>query len=944
VRHVWGSVLAHLITAAWLFTATAGPAYAHGFGQRYDLPLPLPLYLFGAAAVVALSFAVFGLFVRRAPAVHAYPCIDLLTTRLGRLIARPGVVVLVRLLGVALFAITILAGLIGDQNPYRNIAPTMVWIIWWVGLVYVSAFVGDVWALLNPWRTMFDAVGWLLSFPRTSLSVVMARRQAPAGPSSTPRPSRDGQTVPQSDTGTTGSPAFTGDDKTRGIASPAYLSAYALAQGRQADSPSFLPYPPALGVGPACALLLGFAWIELVYPNAAAPAHLAWFAIAYSLLTWTGMAVFGRKTWLEHGEAFTVVFGLFARFAPTEFRAEPRQLLLRPFGAGLVDGNPVPTSLMAFVLLLLATVLYDGFSATPAWSGLEAAFRAGLGANSAIPIRTAGLVAFWLLFLAAYLLVCKAMGAIVAGDRSALDIARSFALTLIPIAIGYHLAHYLAFLLVQGQYVIPLLSDPFGFGWNVFGTAGYRVDIGIVGARFAWYAALSAIVLGHVAAVYLGHVRAIQTFGTTRTALRSQVPLTALMVVYTFTGLSIIAGPIVEQGTPAQPTASASRTVDVPADAVLPEPGSGTLRAVGPDKLAGQRLTYRVLGSAFHDGTRVTAADLLYGYMFAYRWGVRADGSDRYDPVVDAATARLRDHLVALRFVGVDAGTKSFRVGDVDFVRELLMIDVYLALAPDDPEQDAVIAPPWSTLPWHLIVLMEEAVSRGWAAFSQGEATRRGTEWLDLVRSEGLKSRLMALRESFERDGFRPDSLQALVSVDEARKRWSALGAFHKSHGHFLVTNGPYRLKQWSETAATLEAFRDLTYPLGVGSYDAYAIPRRGFVTKVEASGARITLTGDIEIVNKFQRSFRLVRTPMQSIAADALRRADPQCRYVVMDERGRVVFAGHAGPADDATFRIDLVGRLAPGRYTMHALIAPNGNAMNADIRRIPVVIPAQP
>ena len=78
-----------------------------------------------------------------------------------------------------------------------------------------------------------------------------------------------------------------------------------------------------------------------------------------------------------------------------------------------------------------------------------------------------------------------------------------------PIAIGYHVAHYLVFLLIQGQYIIPLVSDPFGYGWNLFGTAGYRVDIAIVGARFAWYAALAAMLTGHVTAVYLAHPKAM---------------------------------------------------------------------------------------------------------------------------------------------------------------------------------------------------------------------------------------------------------------------------------------------------------------------------------------------------------------------------------------------------------------------------------------------------
>src|SRR5207244_11996263 len=92
--------------------------------------------------------------------------------------------------------------------------------------------------------------------------------------------------------------------------------------------------------------------------------------------------------------------------------------------------------------------------------------------------------------------------------RAQRDIAQSFALTLVPIAIAYHLAHYLAYLLTQGQYLVPLASDPFGYGWNLVGTAGYRVNIAIVGARFAWYAAVTSIIVGHIAAVYLADVRA----------------------------------------------------------------------------------------------------------------------------------------------------------------------------------------------------------------------------------------------------------------------------------------------------------------------------------------------------------------------------------------------------------------------------------------------------
>jgi hypothetical protein len=498
------------------------------------------------------------------------------------------------------------------------------------------------------------------------------------------------------------------------------------------------------------------------------------------------------------------------------------------------------------------------------------------------------------------------------------------------------------FLLVQGQYIIPLLSDPFGWGWNLFGTAGYRVDIALVGARFAWFTALAAIVAGHVIAVYLAHVEAMGAFAPGRAALATQLPLTALMVAYTFIGLSITAQPIVESRAVAEPVAVAAETVAVPADALLPDAGSGRLDPVGAGKSARLKLTYKVLGSAFHDGSKTSAADILYALAVAYRWGEadrRAGG--RYDPYVDAATARMRRHLLGVRIVGVDAASKSFRVGDVAFVREVFTVEAYLDIAFDEPEASALVAPPWSTLPWPLLALMEAAVERGWAAFSAEEARRRNVPWLDLVRSTALLERLSQLAAEFERAGFRPDALSDRVSAEEARRRWAMLLAFYNAHGHFLVTNGPYRLKGWSAASVTLEAFRDLTYPLGVGSYDAYAVPRRGFVTGMERSGGLVTVAADIEVIETFQRSYRLVRTPLPAIPAALLKRSAPECRYLVTDADGRVVLAGVAAPGPEAKFQIELGGRLPPGRYRLSAQIAVNGNVANADISRIDFEVP---
>jgi len=217
---------------------------------------------------------------------------------------------------------------------------------------------------------------------------------------------------------------------------------------------------------------------------------------------------------------------------------------------------------------------------------------------------------------------------------------------------------------------------------------------------------------------------------------------------------------------------------------------------------------------------------------------------------------------------------------------------------------------------------------------------RMAVPWLDLVRDDALKERLADLTRQFERDGYRPEALESMVGADEAKTRWAALAAFYREHGHFLVTNGPYRLKAWSATGATLEVFRDLSYPLGVGSYDTYAVPRRGYITKVERDKSGLRLSGDIETVMKFMRDYRLERQPLPAVEALVRKRAAPECRYAVTDAEGRMVLAGTTQPQEDLSFAIELDDRLPAGRYTVSAEIIVNGNAMNAEIKRIPVTV----
>lgn len=503
-------VLSLLPAVAPLLLA-AEPAHAHAFAERYDLPLPLWLYLVGAGAAVALSFVIVAVFFGGTHGPAPYPRLDLLRFRIGRALASRYVVFAVRAFSVGLFILLLAAGFFGNQdNSFENIVPTLVWVIWWVGFAFVSALIGDVWALVNPWKVI--AI-WV--------EAIVRRLDTDAAYS-------------------------------RGLVLPA-----------------------GLGTWPAVGLFVVFAWTELVWTGRGIPSNVATLVVVYSLITWAGMYLFGREEWLRRGEVFTVLYGLFARFAPLEGRLSGeggREWHLRPYAVGLLTNNAVSLPMMVFVILALSTVTLDGMVETPLWlslsnwafsdTRLRPIISALGGTDSQSVISTAGLLALPIIFFAVYAVFGQLMSMAVRAKRSgpsgvlapsmglgerpsAVRLARLFVFSLVPIAIAYHLAHFLSFLLVFGQLIIPLVSDPFGFGWNLFGTADYDVNIGIVGTKFVWITSVIAIVAGHVAGVYLAHVMAIRAFANRRLANLSQYPMLVLMVGYTMLSLWILSQPIV---------------------------------------------------------------------------------------------------------------------------------------------------------------------------------------------------------------------------------------------------------------------------------------------------------------------------------------------------------------------------------------------------------------
>ena len=203
--------------------------------------------------------------------------------------------------------------------------------------------------------------------------------------------------------------------------------------------------------------------------------------------------------------------------------------------------------MVVLVVLMLATVSFDGFTETPLWHFIRAGIYnqvVWVGRDALLVADTIALIAVPGLFLGVYYLFCTLMRAMSGSALSTQEFARLFVFSLVPIAIGYHVAHYFSFLFIQGQCIIPLLSDPFGMGWNLWGTAAYKVDIGVIGAKTTWYVSIAAIVIGHICAVFLAHVTALRALGNRFAAVRSQYPMLLLMVGYTMVSLWIIAQPI----------------------------------------------------------------------------------------------------------------------------------------------------------------------------------------------------------------------------------------------------------------------------------------------------------------------------------------------------------------------------------------------------------------
>ena len=451
--------------AALVLPATAA---AHGLSGRADLPLPR--WLFAWAAVLVLVFS----FVALASLWHE-PKLE--HPRERRVASLPAAVeVACGAVGVVVLTLLIYAGRWGSPVPTENIVPTFVYVLFWVGLVPVSALLGNVFRLFNPWLAVARA-----------LRFAVGRLRRRGVPKPLPYPERLGRW-----------PAVFG------LVAFGWIELVA-ADG---DDPSLL------------------ALLALLY----AAFQLVGMAL-YGIETWAErgdafgiyFGFFARLAPLDFRPGEIIVRRPLAGLSDVVWLPGTVALVCAAIGITAFDGAS-EGGLWSDV-------------ARPLQRALEGL---GLSLSTAAQLAsTLGLAASIGLVAAVYRAGVAGMRSVERG-RSAGELAGRFAHSLVPVALAYVIAHYFSLAVFQGQATAYLVSDPLGSGTDLFGTADAAVDYGAVSTSAIWYVQVGTLVAGPVAGLTVAHDRALAVFGQLGAATRSQYWMLAVMVGFTSLGLWLL--------------------------------------------------------------------------------------------------------------------------------------------------------------------------------------------------------------------------------------------------------------------------------------------------------------------------------------------------------------------------------------------------------------------
>lgn len=457
------------------------PTLAQAHSFGRPYQLPMPYWMYIYGAMAALLLS-FVVFALLLRAEH-HRAPRAVVFRPPRVLAR--LRPLMQGLMLAGFGLAIASGLLGSQDSYRNFNMTFFWIAFALGGCYASALLGNWYYHLNPWKLLCTGLDRLF-------------------------------------------PGF--------------------YQG-------LFHYPRGLAYWPALTLYMSFICLELF--GDVRPFSLSVSLLVYTAINLLATTLWGGRNWFHYGEFFAVMFRLIAMMAPLQGKGRNWQLRW-PF-SGLLGQRLSHPSLLIFLLFMLSSTAFDGLRETSLWFNLFWADPFNLLSpvlgkhplHAYVELRPWYIAyeVFWLLispliYLGVFLLFLWLGKRWVASPLSLSELALRFGYSLLPIALVYHVTHYYSLLFSDGVKLRALASDPFGWGWDLFGTAitgriPILLDMGLI-----WDSQVWLILLGHVASVYLAHVEALRSFSSQRGAALSQLPMLLLMLLFTGAGLWILAQPL----------------------------------------------------------------------------------------------------------------------------------------------------------------------------------------------------------------------------------------------------------------------------------------------------------------------------------------------------------------------------------------------------------------
>jgi hypothetical protein len=465
---------AALIAAALVAGPAAGalfppPAAAHGIVSRTDLPIPVWLFGWAAAVVLIVSFAALA-------ALWPNPRLQREVPR-RRLFRTPVAVdVVAGAAGLFALGVTVYAGLVGVQDALGNLAPTVIYVVFWVGLVVASVLFGDIWRVLSPWRSLARAVSWV--------SRKLSSGEPPAA-----------------------------------LEYPAWLGRWPAVAGILFFAWVELTYVNKDDPSTLAIMVLAYMVVMLVG------------MALYGIETWSERAdpfgvyfgLFARLSWFERREGVVYARPPLAGAPKLEPLPGTIALLCVAIGSTTFDGaenGPLWTSIRPHLISFFQHLGAGGLKADQ-WSG------------------TLGLLVCVGIVGSFYRLGVGGMSDVGEGHTPG-ELAARFAHTLIPIAFAYALAHYFSLLVFQGQAMAHLISDPLGHGSDLFGTSRTGINYNVISASGIWYAQVAALVIGHVAGLVLAHDRAVDMYRDVRDAVRSQYWMLVVMVGFTSLGLWLL--------------------------------------------------------------------------------------------------------------------------------------------------------------------------------------------------------------------------------------------------------------------------------------------------------------------------------------------------------------------------------------------------------------------